>query len=77
MTKTLQPYDFEELKRRFETMSNQDIMQEYAELTLRRNELMKWDVFDEFLKLIEDVDNARDYLGHYIAMLYCGMNGYL
>lgn len=76
-TDILKPYNIEELKKRFESMTDEEVYREYALITEKRWRLLDSYRFDIFIDLIGDIDEARDFLGHYIATKFVVDNGYL
>lgn len=71
------PYNVEEMKERFERMSLSEIMEEYFYVNRMRNELLSGRYSEEFVhRYCEPLDEAWDYLGHYLAQHYCSMHDF-
>lgn len=68
-------YDFEKLKSRFEFMSKDEIIQEWIKLSEIHKHLMTCDL-ETVGEYCEPIDQAREFLGFYLANLYCIESGY-
>ena len=73
---SFEKYDFEALKERFEAMDFEDVVAEYAKLAGMYSELQTCDDEEFVSEYIEPGDQARDFLGHYIAHSACYIFGY-
>ncbi len=68
-------YSFQSLLKRFTTMNDEDVMEEYAYVA------QKIHVLKDSGKLmdseeIDDLNSAYDFLGHYLAHKVCSSFGY-
>lgn len=66
-------YNFEKIHNNFTNMTVNEIMQEYATVDKRHRELVT-DIESDLGEL-EQIDLARDFLGHYLALSYCVEHG--
>lgn len=76
MPKITLPYDFEKLLNRLESMSDEEIMHEYTEVSNVRISLMQNPDENYVYTYIEPIDQAHDLLGHYLARKLCTENGF-
>lgn len=68
-------YDFEKLQTGFEFMTNDQIIQEWLKLSVLHNQMMACDL-DTVHEYCEPIDKAREFLGFYLANLFCITSGY-
>ncbi len=66
-------YNFEELHNRFTRMTTTDIIREYVSVTKKRTSLVNNINCD--IAELEQIDTARDFLGHFLALSYCEEHG--
>ena len=70
------PYDVEELKAKFTSMSITDIMKEYYYVDRMRAELLSGKYPEEMVfEYCEPLDEAWDFLGQFLAHQYCSIHG--
>lgn len=68
-------YDFEKLKLGFEFMTNDNIIQEWIKVSDLHRQLMACDL-ETVHAYCEPIDQAREFLGFYLANLFCITSGY-
>lgn len=77
----LQDYDFDQLKTRFSSMSDSEVLQEYADICNSMHDAndaygsgdLSWEDFSHFL---ETISEAKLYLAGFLAYLYMQEHGY-
>ena len=70
-------YNFDELQIRFTTMTFTEILEEYVNILKAIDETEKLVTdSEEFYATREPLENARDFLGQYIALKCCDEHGY-
>lgn len=69
-------YNFEELLDNFEQMDTEEIIEEYAMVVHAHREIIECGDIDFTNEHIEQLDLARDFLGHYLACTLCHSFGY-
>lgn len=79
---TIQNYDFDRLKMRFRSMTNSEVMAEYAKLhnsiqdasdSYQRGEISESDFFG----YLDSASEALDFLAGYLAGVYMESQGYV
>lgn len=68
-------YNYESLRKRFTKMSTEEIMYEFAYVVEERNKLPNLGLSSAFFERSEPLDEAIDFLGGYLACLYCVEHG--
>nr|CRY97532.1 hypothetical protein [uncultured prokaryote] len=68
-------YDFEKLKLKFQFMTKDEIIQEWLKVSDLHRQLMDCSIEDVF-EYCEPIDQAREFLGFYLADLLCSISGY-
>ncbi len=69
-------YNFEELKDRFPHMTDTEVMEEYTKVLRERQKIndMPYNI-EEYNIYMPPLDEAENYLGNYLACLYCEEHG--
>ena len=79
MEQTINTYSFKELYDRFDSMDGEEIMDEYHKVFHSLHDLLDKEYKElstEEWGVIEQLDKANDFLGHYLAQSFCTHCGY-
>lgn len=68
-------YSFQSLLKRFTTMTDEDVMEEYAYVAQRIHTLKESGKLMDS-ENIDNLNSAYDFLGHYLAHKVCSSFGY-
>lgn len=71
----MQPYDFEDLRKRFVNMSELQVCQEFVSVRNQLTALKAMPDTDDFYLLWEQLSEAEYFLGIYLACLQCRSHG--